>query len=629
LGEKKFKIALVEDDENHIFLIKTTLCEFKSVFEVDSFISGADLFDNLNRNNVRYDAIIVDYTLPKMSGLDILKKLNDQGYDVPIVFVTNREDEEIVHEALQYGAYDYVLKKDGFLTILPIILLKSIDKYHSQKQKAEFLQNLQNLKEYFENIINTLPYTVIGLNSDLEISYVSTECQSLFYMDPSDIIGSKIIDFFDPHFLEDTKLISHIKQIMEKGNPVNLSRIKFIDSKRDKKVLNIQIFKMSSEAESNIIMVINDITRHVELELKLIQNEKLASFGKLLTGITHELNNRISPILAYAQLLIAREMNPKSLKWLTCIEESAQSVKSIVDSLLYFSSSSPQQNKEKVDINQMMENTISLLKYKFQSKNIKIVKEFKTNIPELNVDKKQISKVFLNLLTNSYEAMEHRGGELIISTDCEDAHCRIMIKDTGIGIPDDILNDIFDPFFTTKSEKNNVGLGLSIVYNLLQNHKGTIQISSHEQKGTTVTITLPVEKDQSKTFISDIGETSKGSRILIIDDDEYLRDVMKDILEEFYEVDIAESGDQAITKITSSNEYNVILTDIRMPGIDGPTLYSWVKNHYPGLEKRMIFTTGDTYDPETNKFLDSIGNIYISKPFYVDDLRKVVKKMLA
>lgn len=629
MGEKKFKIALVEDDENHIFLIKTTLCEFKSVFEVDSFISGADLFDNLNRNNVRYDAIIVDYTLPKMSGLDILKKLNDQGYDVPIVFVTNREDEEIVHEALQYGAYDYVLKKDGFLTILPIILLKSIDKYHSQKQKAEFLQNLQNLKEYFENIINTLPYTVIGLNSDLEISYVSTECQSLFYMDPSDIIGSKIIDFFDPHFLEDTKLISHIKQIMEKGNPVNLSRIKFIDSKRDKKVLNIQIFKMSSEAESNIIMVINDITRHVELELKLIQNEKLASFGKLLTGITHELNNRISPILAYAQLLIAREMNPKSLKWLTCIEESAQSVKSIVDSLLYFSSSSPQQNKEKVDINQMMENTISLLKYKFQSKNIKIVKEFKTNIPELNVDKKQISKVFLNLLTNSYEAMEHRGGELIISTDCEDAHCRIMIKDTGIGIPDDILNDIFDPFFTTKSEKNNVGLGLSIVYNLLQNHKGTIQISSHEQKGTTVTITLPVEKDQSKTFISDIGETSKGSRILIIDDDEYLRDVMKDILEEFYEVDIAESGDQAITKITSSNEYNVILTDIRMPGIDGPTLYSWVKNHYPGLEKRMIFTTGDTYDPETNKFLDSIGNIYISKPFYVDDLRKVVKKMLA
>jgi len=626
---KKFKIALVEDDENHIFLIKTTLCEFKSVFEVDSFISGADLFDNLNRNNVRYDAIIVDYTLPKMSGLDILKKLNDQGYDVPIVFVTNREDEEIVHEALQYGAYDYVLKKDGFLTILPIILLKSIDKYHSQKQKAEFLQNLQNLKEYFENIINTLPYTVIGLNSDLEISYVSTECQSLFYMDPSDIIGSKIIDFFDPHFLEDTKLISHIKQIMEKGNPVNLSRIKFIDSKRDKKVLNIQIFKMSSEVESNIIMVINDITRHVELELKLIQNEKLASFGKLLTGITHELNNRISPILAYAQLLIAREMNPKSLKWLTCIEESAQSVKSIVDSLLYFSSSSPQQNKEKVDINQMMENTISLLKYKFQSKNIKIVKEFKTNIPELNVDKKQISKVFLNLLTNSYEAMEHRGGELIISTDCEDAHCRIMIKDTGIGIPDDILNDIFDPFFTTKSEKNNVGLGLSIVYNLLQNHKGTIQISSHEQKGTTVTITLPVEKDQSKTFISDIGETSKGSRILIIDDDEYLRDVMKDILEEFYEVDIAESGDQAITKITSSNEYNVILTDIRMPGIDGPTLYSWVKNHYPGLEKRMIFTTGDTYDPETNKFLDSIGNIYISKPFYVDDLRKVVKKMLA
>jgi len=629
LGEKKFKIALVEDDENHVFLIKTTLCEFKSVFEVDSFLTGADLFDDLDANNTRFDAIIVDYTLPKMSGLDILKKLNSQGYDIPIVFVTNREDEEIIHEALQYGAYDYVLKKDGFLTILPIILLKSIDKYHCQKHKAEFLQNLQNLKEYFENIINTLPYTVIGLNSDLEISYVSSECHKLFYMMPSDIIGSKIIDFFEPQFLQDTKLVSHIKQLMHKGDPVSLTRVKFIDSKRDKKVLNIQMFKISAENESNIILVINDVTCHVEMEQKLVQNEKLASFGKLLTGITHELNNRISPILAYAQLLIAREMNPKNLKWLKCIEESSQSVKSIVDSLLYFSSSSPQQNKEKVDINQTIEAAISLLKYKFQSKNIKIVKDFKTNVPEMNVDKKQISKVFLNLLTNSYEAMEHRGGEIYISTDFDDSVCRIVIKDTGVGIPEEILNDIFDPFFTTKSEKNNVGLGLSIVYNLLQNHKGTIQITSQEQKGTAITITLPVEKSENQSFIKNLGSSSKGSKILIIDDDEFLRDVMKDILEESYEVDIAESGDQAITKITSKNEYNLILTDIRMPGIDGPTLYNWVKNNYPGLEKRMVFTTGDTYDPETNKFLDSIGNIYISKPFFVDDLRKVVKKMLA
>ncbi len=629
MRDNKFLVALVEDDADQAYLVERTLTNWMSMYQTESFSTGEDFFAALHGHFDDYDAVVVDYMLPKMNGLEILKRLHELGFDKPIIFLTVLNDKDIIHEALKYGACDYVMKTEGYLNTLPVIIFKSIDRYRCQQHKEAVQGKVQKLKEFYEQILNTIPFAIVGINSKFEISYANLQSQDIFFMDPSDLIDKNILELFDPEFVSDAGLIDHIKKVKKGGQPVYLQRMKFINSKHQKKFLDIDVFEQSTDFGDNILLLINDVTRNVELEHKLVQTEKLASLGKLLTGITHELNNRMGPILSYAQLLMSRQQDKRSMKWLESIEESAQGVKTIVESLIYFSSSTTHQNKERVHINELIENTLTLVKYKLHSKNISIRQSLAKDIPEVLIDCKQISKVLLNIVTNSYEAMRTQGGELTVSSDFTGHHCRITIEDTGEGIREEIMNDIFDPFFTTKTDKKNAGLGLSIAYNLLQNHNGAIQISSQPGKGTTVKITLPYENIAQKDANQDNEpqEKNKLSNVLIIEDDEILRDVMKDILEDMYQVDTAENGDKARIHLETKN-YNAILTDIRMPGMDGPTLYHWVKQNHPGMEKRMIFTTGDTYDPDTNRFLDSIENNFISKPFNINDLRNLIKKVI-
>ncbi|MCD6460931.1 response regulator [bacterium] len=628
MSYKKFIIALIEDDENHIFLIKKAIQEFRSIFEVDTFHTAHEFLSNIEKKTDKiYDACIIDYSLPKMNGLELLKKLNDLTYNAPAVFVTNYEDRKIIQEALSAGAYDYILKKEGFLSVLPLILLKIIDKHRVQKQKQEYLKNVKNLKEYFEYVINTIPSCIIGLTNEYKISYANLECQKLFFMDPSNLIDKEIIDIFAPDFIETHKIMEKVEGIKNNNDSITLTQVKFKNIKNEEKIIDIQIFKISTALNVDILFFIKDITRNIELEQKLSQTEKLASFGKLLTGITHELNNRISPVLAYSQLLLSQSTNRRHKDWLSKIENSAKSVKSIVESLLYFSGTAKQHNED-ININKIIDNTLSLFRYKFKSSNIHIEKNLKKDIPPLKADKNQINKVILNIISNSLEAMDdYHGGTLYISTNEFDDLCEIVIKDTGIGIPEKNLNKIFDPFFTTKTDQHNVGLGLSTVYNIVQNYKGTITVSSTQNEGTQLTITLPIIAQKTAEFIHKKPIRDKSLKVLIIDDDPILRDVMKDILEEICKVDIAENGKDAIEKIKISN-YNAILTDIRMPNIDGPSLYRWIKKNHPGLEQKIVFTTGDTYDPKTNEFLNSINNNYISKPFYINKLKDIIKKVL-
>ena len=628
MSYKKFIIALIEDDENHIFLIKKALQEFRSIFEVDTFFTAIDFLDKIKEYPDKiYDACIIDYSLPKMNGLELLQKLNELSYEIPSVFVTNQENRQIIQEALSSGAYDYVLKKEGFLSVLPLILLKIIDKHRVQIQKNEYLKNVQNLKEYFEHVINTIPSCIIGLTNEYKISYANLECQKLFFMDPSNLIDKEIIDLFNPDFIEKNNIIQKIESIKNNSESITLTQVKFKNIRNEEKIIDIQIFRISTQLNVDLLLFIKDITRNIELEQKLFQTEKLASFGKLLTGITHELNNRISPVLAYSQLLISQSTNQRHKEWLSKIEDSAKSVKSIVESLLYFSGTAKQHNED-ININEIIENTLSLFQYKFKSTNISIEKNLNQDISPLKADKNQINKVILNIISNSLEAMDgHNIGTLYISTNEIDDQCEILIKDTGIGIPENNLNEIFDPFFTTKTSQHNVGLGLSTVYNIVQNYQGSIKVSSTQGEGTQLTITLPLKLQGITEFIQEKPDKDKSLKVLIIDDDPILRDVMKDILEEICKVDIAENGEDAIEKIKIAN-YNAILTDIRMPNIDGPSLYYWIKKNHPGLEKRVVFTTGDTYDPETNEFLNSINNDYISKPFYINELKDIVKKAL-
>jgi len=274
---------------------------------------------------------------------------------------------------------------------------------------------------------------------------------------------------------------------------------------------------------------------------------------------------------------------------------------------------------------------LSILKYKFESSNLKLETDLQEDLPLILADENQLEQVFLNILNNSIQAIGNRPGIISIKSFRKGENIAIQFVDNGPGISKENLKRIFDPFFTTKEQSQGTGLGLSICYGIIQNHNGKIYAESIEGEKTVFTVELPLRKSKVIKPYKDTKleekEILRGKKILIIDDDEIIKELMETVLKKDHNVESVDSGEKALEKIKESN-FDLIITDLRMPRIDGFKLYQWVKENKPGEERKIIFTTGDTYDEKTKKFLKLSKNPFISKPFNIDDFESIVKNYL-
>ncbi len=365
---------------------------------------------------------------------------------------------------------------------------------------------------------------------------------------------------------------------------------------------------------------------------QLIQSEKLASLGQLISSIAHEINNPLTPILGYSQrLLVQPGIDEKEKRSLELIHSSAQRVAKIIEKLLSFSRKyKPERTYE--DINHLVEQSLEFREYQLKLENIEIVKELDPELPKTMVDPNQIQQVFMNIILNAEQAInESRDhGQLKVETKIKKKDTiEISLSDDGPGIPKEFIGKVFDPFFTTKEPGKGTGLGLAVAYGIINEHGGEIHVSSEEGKGTTFVIELPVLRheailrDDDNEFISKNINKTQGKRILIVEDEDIITDLIKGVLEEESNiVDIARNGKEAL-KIISTNQYDIIVCDIKMPHMSGITLFNEIKTMNPSLAQRFIFITGDL-STETIEFLKETGNEVITKPFRVEKLKTMI-----
>ena len=232
------------------------------------------------------------------------------------------------------------------------------------------------------------------------------------------------------------------------------------------------------------------------------QSEKLASIGRLAAGIAHEINNPLTGVLTFAHLLKQKEgMDEQSREDAGVIIRETTRVREIVQGLLNFARES-QSQKQWLDINQVLTNTMTLLRSQKEFNKVAIVENLSSGLPQIMGDKNQLQQVFLNISLNACEAME-KGGTLSITTFVQNDNAMITFSDSGVGIKKEFLDKIFEPFFTTKPVGKGTGLGLSVSYGIIQQHGGSIQAESQEGAGSTFTITLPLKnnKNQNDTEI--------------------------------------------------------------------------------------------------------------------------------
>jgi len=380
--------------------------------------------------------------------------------------------------------------------------------------------------------------------------------------------------------------------------------------------------------------------RHAETRLRqaqeeLLQNDKLSAIGQLISEVAHELNNPLSGVMGFTQLLQASETNPKARTNLDRIYGEAVRCQKIVQNLLSFGR---RHKPEKTPglLNDVIESVLDLRAYQLQVDDVAIERRYDPALPRTLLDVHQIQQVVLNLVNNSHQAMmgvTDRPRVLTVTTELRGDRLRASIGDTGSGIPKDRLSRMFDPFFTTKEPGKGTGLGLGVSLGIVKNHEGSMSVESELGQGTVFTFEIPLvacpSAEDAKTATGNPAvpdPPAQTLRVLVVDDEPVLTELLSDLLKGVgHVVDHARDGRTALA-MALERPWDVILTDVKMPLLDGQGLYDQVCRARPEMAHRFIFSTGDLVNPETVAFLRTTGCAYLSKPFKLESVLDLVSR---
>ncbi len=387
----------------------------------------------------------------------------------------------------------------------------------------------------------------------------------------------------------------------------------------------------SDEGEKLLVTIARDITEDIQKEQQLRRAERLAGVGTLIGGVAHELNNPLHAIRNFADLMLLDERSKDDCEALEIIRREADRATKVVSNLRLIARQSQEVDgvRESVDLNEVVRHVLKVRRYALETGNVQVREDLAENLPCVLADRSEIEQVVLNLVVNAEHAMASASGErrLILRTRSTPKGASLHLVDSGIGIPRPNLERIFDPFFTTKDPGEGTGLGLSLVHSIIIEHGGEIHVDSEIGGGTAFRIDLPRAPDleQSAEAKSTPTPPSRPLRILVVDDEDAVRRVSLRYLERLgHRVDAVADGEEALRSLDRA-EYDVILSDLRMPGLDGEELLRHLRQRGGGLERRLIFITGDAASGNAARIASEAKVPVLIKPIRLEELARAVE----
>lgn len=373
-----------------------------------------------------------------------------------------------------------------------------------------------------------------------------------------------------------------------------------------------------------------------DIHRQVAQAEKLAALGQTVSGVAHELNNPLATILTWSERLADRPLDDVTKRGIeTILSESLRATK-IVRNLLTFSRKR-HTTRSMVDLNQVVRETLSLRTYEQRVSNITTINALATGLPQVFADPHHLKQVLLNLIINAEQAMlsAHGRGTLITRTwyNSEQDTVVLELNDDGPGLSEDVKTKIFDPFFTTKDVGKGTGLGLTVAYAIMQDHGGQIRVQSESGHGASFFIDLPASSNVSHPRTEQIPQQIDESRdqtatVLVVEDEPALAAALSEALTDAgFRVDHAGDGQAALERVDETN-YDLVVCDLKMPRMDGPTFYRTIIETKPSLARRILFVTGDVAGTDAERFLEDSGCRWLAKPFRLGELLAVARELL-
>jgi len=358
-------------------------------------------------------------------------------------------------------------------------------------EQKMFQAQLQRQRDFNQKILNATQSMIMVLDTAGLISYANRRCYEAGYKQ-DEIIGRRLVDLVDAG--QRQELDSALETTAHGQQVENLElRAKRSDGTLGHFSISLSPMRDEQDTVNSVVVVMTDITDAALMQAKLAHAERMATIGRLVSGVAHEVNNPLAAILGFTDLLLENPQVPENAREdLQIILQETQRTKDIVQDLLSFARQRPVK-RELAHINAVLRQTTKLRSYDFVSHGVEVIEEYDENLPAVLGDAQQLQQVFLNLLNNAYDAAEEsaRRGKIHLKTLHLGDWVEVTIRDNGTGIAD--VERIFDPFFTTKQTGKGTGLGLSICYGIVRAHGGEIQCwNNTDVAGSTFSVRVPV-----------------------------------------------------------------------------------------------------------------------------------------
>ena len=394
-------------------------------------------------------------------------------------------------------------------------------------------------------------------------------------------------------------------------------------------------------AEGSLAILVEDVTEQRALEGQLIQNEKMASIGQLVSGVAHELNNPLTSIAGLAELLLepAMRVPEPTREHLRVIHDQAERAARIVRNLLTFARPSSIA-REIVDLNDVVGRTALLISYELRLRGIDLERRLDAEPVRVMGDRYELQQVLLNLLTNAVHAVAglppERPRRIVLATARTDGRAILLVRDTGTGVSPELVPHLFTPFFTTKDPGQGTGLGLSVSYGLVEAHEGRLSYRRVPEGGAEFTVSLPlhiaadsatapqVEPEVEPTRLRADGPAPRHARVLVVDDDPAVHRLVSALLApEGHVVETARSGEQAL-RLVEDSAYDVVIADSHAASADGRLFATTLLTSRPDWRDRLVIAShGRSSEP-----LVGAAVHWVAKPLNVRDLRSVVARII-
>jgi PAS domain S-box-containing protein len=666
------RILLIEDDRLDAELTGETLageglvCEFRRVETLADYLAALE--------EGSFNLIISDYSLPAFDGMTALSIAQETCPDLPFILISGRFGEEIAIEALKRGASEYVLKQK-IERLAPAVrrALQEAENRLARKRAEEALQKAyEELEKRVQERTAELrlaneslqaeiaerkaremkiteqaallghardAITVRGL--DDQVIYWNRSAERIYGWSAAEAVGRNIVELC---YGDDRSQFEKAKEgLYEKGewsgelhHRTKEGRERVVDSRWT-------LVRDENGHPQSIFVINTDITEKKRLERQYLHAQRLESIGTLASGIAHDLNNVLSPILMAIQLLQLRLADEDSHRLLSVLQANAERGAEMVKQVLSFARG-VQGERIALQLKHLVREVVKTLRSTFP-KSIEIGISLAEDLRMVSGDATQLHQVLMNLCVNARDAMPY-GGRLTI--EAEDIHIDrtfasmnieakpgrqvvITVSDTGAGIPPEIIDKIFEPFFTTKETGKGTGLGLSTVIGIVKNHGGFINVYSEVGKGTQFKVYLPIVDTgrlrPAEEFPAEI-PFGYGELVLVVDDEAAIREIARQTLESYgYRVLTANDGAEAIALYAEQkDEIEVVLTDMMMPYMDGQATIRALHRLDPDV--KIIASSG----------LDANGNVIenaglgvkalLSKPYTAEKLLRTLAGVL-